>query len=42
MFDDPNRESLGLAPIWTGAGDEPAPPEEDEALDEPEEEEEAP
>jgi len=25
-FDDPNRESLGLAPIWTGAGDDaPAP-----------------
>ena len=26
-FDDPNRESLGLAPIWTGAGEEPPPPE---------------
>ena len=36
-FDDPNRESLGLSPIWTGAGDEPAPPEED-APDEPAEE----
>lgn len=24
-FDDPNRESLGLAPIWTGAGEEPPP-----------------
>ena len=22
IFDDPNRESVGLAPIWTGAGDE--------------------
>jgi hypothetical protein len=21
MFDDPNREALGLEPIWTGAGD---------------------
>jgi hypothetical protein len=24
-FDDPNRESVGLAPIWTGAGEEVAP-----------------
>ena len=24
-FDDPNRESLGLPPIWTGAGEEPPP-----------------
>ena len=21
MFDDPNREAVGLAPIWTGADD---------------------
>jgi len=20
MFEDPNREAVGLAPIWTGAG----------------------
>jgi hypothetical protein len=20
-FDDPNREAVGMAPIWTGAGD---------------------
>jgi hypothetical protein len=34
-FDDPNRESLGLAPIWTGAGEEPAPePEEDAPAEE--------
>lgn len=25
MYDDPNRESLGLPPIWTGAGAEPDP-----------------
>jgi len=40
-FDDPNRESLGLDPIWTGAGDEPAPPDEEDETppdDEPEEE----
>ena len=24
-FDDPNREAVGLAPIWTGAGDAPPP-----------------
>jgi hypothetical protein len=24
-YDYPNRESVGLAPIWTGAGDEPPP-----------------
>ena len=24
-FDDPNRESVGVAPIWTGAGEEPPP-----------------
>ena len=24
-FDDPNREAVGLAPIWTGAGDPPPP-----------------
>ena len=23
VFDDPNRESVGLAPIWTGADTEP-------------------
>jgi hypothetical protein len=23
MMDDPNREAVGLAPIWTGAGDPP-------------------
>jgi hypothetical protein len=22
IYDDPNRESVGLAPIWTGAGEE--------------------
>jgi len=22
-MDDPNREAVGLAPIWTGAGDPP-------------------
>jgi len=21
IYDDPNREAVGLAPIWTGAGD---------------------
>lgn len=21
IFDDPNREAVGLAPIWTGAGE---------------------
>lgn len=26
IFDDPNRQALGLDPIWTGAGDEPDPP----------------
>lgn len=31
MYDDPNRESLGLPPIWTGAGDvvEPLEPDTD-------------
>ena len=24
-FNDPNREAVGLAPIWTGAGDPPPP-----------------
>jgi hypothetical protein len=24
-FEDPNRESVGLPPIWTGAGEEPPP-----------------
>jgi hypothetical protein len=23
IYDDPNREAVGLAPIWTGAGEEP-------------------
>jgi hypothetical protein len=23
QFDDPNRESVGLEPIWTGAGEAP-------------------
>lgn len=30
-FDDPNREAVGLPPIWTGAnlpGDEEPPPQE--------------
>lgn len=36
-FDDPNRESLGLAPIWTGAGDTPEePPPEEPPVEEPE------
>ena len=26
QFDDPNRECVGLEPIWTGAGDPPDPP----------------
>ena len=26
QMDDPNRESVGLPPIWTGAGDQPDPP----------------
>jgi hypothetical protein len=30
IFDDPNRESLGLEPIWTGAGEDPDPPPEGE------------
>ena len=25
-FEDPNRESVGLPPIWTGAGDPPPEP----------------
>lgn len=25
IYDDPNRESVGLAPIWTGAGEEVQP-----------------
>ena len=29
MFDDPNREAVGLAPIWTGAG--VAPEEQEQA-----------
>jgi hypothetical protein len=29
VYDDPNRESVGLAPIWTGAGEDPPPPEGD-------------
>jgi hypothetical protein len=26
-FDDPNRQAVGQPPIWTGAGEEPPPPE---------------
>lgn len=26
IFDDPNRESVGLPPIWTGAGETESPP----------------
>jgi hypothetical protein len=33
IFDDPNREAIGLAPIWTGSGDEPEPPAVGESLD---------
>ena len=29
FYDDPNREAVGLEPIWTGAGDPPDPPEGD-------------
>jgi hypothetical protein len=25
QLNDPNREAVGLAPIWTGAGDPPPP-----------------
>jgi hypothetical protein len=32
ILDDPNREAVGLAPIWTGAGEEPPPPEGDDEL----------
>lgn len=32
IYDDPNREAVGLEPIWTGAG-EPPPPEGDDELD---------
>lgn len=44
-FDDPNRESVGLSPIWTGAGETTEPPTEETDLpvddddDEPEENE---
>jgi hypothetical protein len=31
-FDDPNREAVGLAPIWTGADTDP-PPEGDDVFD---------
>jgi len=27
LYDDPNRESVGLAPIWTGADEGEPPPE---------------
>lgn len=30
-YDDPNREAVGLDPIWTGAEDEAPPPEPDPA-----------
>jgi hypothetical protein len=33
IFDDPNREALGLAPIWTGSDNEPEQPTEGESLD---------
>ena len=26
-YDDPNRQAVGLEPIWTGAGEEPVEPE---------------
>jgi len=26
QYDDPNRESIGLEPIWSGAGDAEPPP----------------
>jgi hypothetical protein len=34
-YDDPNREALGLPPIWTGAGDvvEPQPTDEGDDLE---------
>jgi len=31
QYDDPNREAVGLAPIWTGAGAEVNPPPEEGA-----------
>jgi hypothetical protein len=31
IFDDPNREAIGLEPIWTGAGE--TVPEGDDELD---------
>lgn len=34
-FNDPNREAVGLAPIWTGAGDPPDPPPEGRAKAKP-------
>lgn len=36
-FEDPNREAVGLQPIWTGAGTE-TPPAEEPAVEEPAEE----
>jgi hypothetical protein len=33
IYDDPNRESVGLEPIWTGAGDEVQPVESAEVFD---------
>ena len=38
MFDDPNREAVGLAPIWTGAGEPEAEPEPELRSTEPDEE----
>ena len=35
LYDDPNRETVGLAPIWTGA-EETAPPPDPEPEPEPE------
>ena len=37
FYDDPNRQAVGEAPIWTGAGEEPEPEPEPEP-EEPEEE----
>ena len=33
IFDDPNREAVGLDPIWTEAENPPVPDGEDESLD---------
>lgn len=37
FYDDPNREAVGLEPIWTGAGEtEEPPPEVEPPVEEPE------